>query len=231
MDLYIGAYWGQRKQSADECAERLIACLKGLEATSSAFESWFRRGKSKQAALQQPVDPSDYSGIVGLLESGRNKRDTDRSVIEDLGFSVGLWNGTDGDRSASMSVACGVYSPNPHLRNSVVLDFPKQLDELGSRESALNALIAVVEAWKPDWAGIISRASRTARPFSPGSPFVDWMFYRSGLTLAESELPPSASAIRVSNLGSIVVTQNDPVDATNETHVQNVHAIETMIPA
>lgn len=231
MDIYIGAYWGQRKESVEECAGRLTACLKGLETTSSAFEGWFRRGKSKQAALQQPVDPSDQSGIVGLLESGRNKQDTDRSVIENLGFSVGLWNGTGGDRSASMSVACGIYSQNPNLQNSVVLDFPKQLGELALRKSALSTLITVVEAWEPDWAGIISKASRNTRPFSPGFPFVDWMFYGSGLALATSELPPSASTIKVSDLGSIVVAQNDPVDATNQEHVENVHAIKSIIPA
>lgn len=228
-DLYVGAYWGQRKESADECAERLASCMRRLAETDEALSAWYRKSRSKQDARQQPIEPGNRESIVDLLQAGTNKRDTDRSIIEDLGFGVGLWNGLDGDQSASMSVTCGLYARNLHLRNSVALDFPKHSRKLASKDHALAALAAVIESWEPEWAGVISKSSRTLRPFSPGSPFVDWMFYRSGLHLEASQLPAPASVVRIGDLGCVVITQDSPVDAQSNDDLQNVHAVEATL--
>lgn len=225
-DLYIGAYWGPRQEPAEQCAERLATCLKELATASDAFVSWYEKGKSRRDALRSPVQPKD---LLKLVKSGCSKRNSDKSVIEDLGFQVGIWNGASEDRSISLSVICGSFSQNANLRNSVVLDFPEAPGDLGRKDVALQALVAVVRAWEPDWAGIVSRASSSTSPFKPGSPFVDWMIYLNYLDIASSQLPPSASVVKVSDHGSIIITQDVPVDANDQSHAQNVRAVEAAI--
>ena len=93
----------------------------------------------------------------------------------------------------------------------------------------MSILIAIVESWDPDWAGVISRASRAKRPFTPGCPFVDWMFYQKGVTAVESTLPVAASTVQVGDLGSVIITQSNPIDANNKEHQKNVMAVNAMI--
>lgn len=226
-DLYIGAYWGPRQETAEQCAERLATCLKYLALTSDTFASWYEKGKSRRDGLKQPVQPGD---ILMLVKKGRSKRDSDKSVIEDLGFRVGVWNGASEECSVSLSVTCGLFTQNANLRNSFVLDLPETLRDLGKKGGALQALVAVVMAWEPDWAGIVSRASRSSRSFKPDSPFVDWMIYLNRLDIAQLQLPPSASFVKVGDLGGIVITQDVPVDANNQDHVDNVRAVEAALP-
>src|SRR5687768_756609 len=89
---YLGAYWGNRKETAAECAERAVALLQWLSRCDEAFGRWFQGGRSRKEALQREVRP-DPAVLRPLLERGRNRRDDDRSVIEELGFRMGLWNG------------------------------------------------------------------------------------------------------------------------------------------
>ncbi|HMP80759.1 MAG TPA: hypothetical protein PKD54_14990, partial [Pirellulaceae bacterium] len=185
-DLYLGAYWRPRKESTEKCAERLLVCLNELAKGSEVFASWYdkarskRDGKTRELELSRPVHLWPQEKVVQLLEMGRNRRDLDKSVIEELGYHVSLWNWGEPNRaispmrSAKLDVHCGVYAEGG---NYVVVDFPEDPDDLIEKEWALQALVAVVRAWEPDGGGIVSRASRSPRPFTPGSPFVDWMIY------------------------------------------------------
>lgn len=225
-DLYLGAYWGPRQEPLDQCADRLLACLGELSAADEVFSSWYETGRSRRDALARAVDPRSRDAILRQLEKGRNCRDLDRSIIEDLGFGVYLWNGRRAAQAVSLSITCGLYCPNPNLSNAVVLGFPEELGELARKERAVEVFRAVVAAWEPDTGGVISRASRESRSFQPGSVFVDWMVFLKGAAISESQLPPSASVVRVNDLGWIVVTQDEPVEAGNAKHLQNVRAVE-----
>lgn len=240
-DLYLGAYWGPRQESAYECAERLAACLTELHAIGGPLASWYAKdggdtsGTFQKKRLERPVHTWNTDEVAHLLLRGRNRRDTDGAVIETLGFSAHLWNWKGPDRSyspglsATLSTTCGMYSRNPHLRNVVVLDFPKQLSATRDRESSSRAILAVVKAWQPEWAGLISRRSREARSFTPGAPFVDWMTYLNHFKIDASKLPSSASVMRVDEQGVLIVTQDAPVDASDHIHAQNVRAVEAAI--
>jgi len=196
------------------------------------FASWYQKGRSSRDTLERPVHPGSDSIILGLMEAGRNRRDIDKSVIEDLGFRIGLWNGArEEGHAASLDVTCGLFAKNINLGNWVVLNLPEILGDLEKKEPALQALVAVVKAWSPEWAGIISRPSRNTRPFTPGFPFVDWMIYLNCLNIVPSRLPSSASFVEVDDQGGVVITQDVPVDANDQIHVQNVQAVEFAIAA
>lgn len=230
-DIYLGAYWGPRQESADQCAVRLTKCLKEVASVSHIFASWYETGWSRKEALEKRINPVARDQLSELLRAGRNRRDSDKSIIEDLGFTLSLWNGKEDAQEVSFRCHCGCYSNVQGLGNSVVLDFPEVLGDLAEKERALKALMAVVRAWEPDWAGIISHESVDARPFTPGSPFVDWMIYLNQTNIDASELPSSASVVSVDGKGTIVITQDAPVDPSDQSHVQNVQAVESAIPA
>jgi hypothetical protein len=238
-DLYIGAYWGPRQESAGQCAERMLACLTEFHGIGGVIASWYDKARNKRDAnhrqeeLQRPLHMWGDEELVRLFEGGRNRRDLDHSVIEELGFRATAWNWSEPKSASSssetmkMTVTCGCYSHR--VGNALVLDFPEVLGDRAEKESALKALMAVVRAWEPDWAGLISRASRNARQFTPGSPFVDWMIYLKQTNIDASELPSSASVVSVDGKGTIVITQDAPVDPSDQSHVQNVQAVESAI--
>lgn len=227
-DLYIGAYWGPRREPVEQCTERLANCLKDLAAASDVFAAWYEKGRSKHSAKKHAIEPT-HDALLGILNAGRNKRDIDETMIDELGFRVGLWNGESEGRAASLSVTCGLYAQSEHLRNAVVLSFPESLGKLAEKEPALTALLAVVRAWEPEWAGIISMASMDTRPFTPASLFVDWMIYLRQFDINLNQLPPSASVVKVDTQGTIVITQDSPVDAGDQSHLQNVMSVEAAI--
>jgi len=229
-DWYIGAYWGPRKESAHMCAERLASCLNDLAAVSKVFAAWYEKGKSRRNALRRTVEPTQ-DALVDVLNAERNRRDLSKAVIDELGFRVGLWNGASEEQAASLSISCGMYAQNEYLWNAVVLNFPERLGDLGKKEPALKALLAIVRAWEPEWAGVMSHSSIETRLFTPGSPFVDWMIYLRRDDINRSRVPPSASVVNVDDLGTIIITQDVPVDANNQEHVQNIQVVEAAISA
>jgi len=81
--------------------------------------------------LRKPVEAAP-DRIRGLLLAGRNRHDCgDRSVIEDLGFRVGMWNGSSSRDSVGLSVGCGAYSSVKGLGNALVMNLPSPDGEVG----------------------------------------------------------------------------------------------------
>jgi len=211
----LGAYWGPRKESIDQCAARMVSFFDALAHSDPALATWYERGKSRQAAIASVANVHDQSYVLGLLERGRNRKDIGRSVIEDLGFHVGLWNGGISGRDAGLSITCGLCwtgSGNAGLLNSVVLDLPQDLGELGQSEKMSSLLSSVADVWNPEWAGIMSKDAMRSRNFNARVPFVDWMLF------TPRELPlsnPPFSVARTGSGGYLVVVQAEPPSDTD----------------
>lgn len=223
-DLYIGAYWGARQESPRLCADRLINCLDALRNCSEVFAEWYKKSKSRKGALTLSFDFRSPEQAQSLFETSQIKSDLDQTTIDDLGFRMSLWNGAASPRSAAISIICGVYAKNPHLRNSVVLDLPEILD-LSDKDRYVSVLTSIVQAWEPDWAGVISRATRDSRPFNPAVPFIDWIFYVSRTGLASRSLPATVSTCELPGKGTVVILQDRPIDPANPTDLSIVNAV------
>ena len=227
-DLFIGAYWGPRQESVGQCADRLMVCFELLRDCDEVLSRWFEKGKSPREALGQPVDLLSHEKTLQLLESGRRKRELDRTTIEDLGYRVSLWNGQASTKSANVSICCGIHAENPHLLNSVVFDLPEDLTGLPDRDQCMKILRIFVDTWEPDWAGVISRASRNARPCNPALPFVDWMFYINRVGFDRGKLPAAATAFEIERKGTVVVVQDRPINPASQIDLANVNAVARM---
>jgi hypothetical protein len=228
-DLYIGAYWGPRQESVAQCAERLMACLERLHDCDEVFSQWFEKGKSRKDALSKPFEFRAEDNVLRLLEASRHRHELDRSVMDDLGFMVGLWNGGSDVRSTSLSVTCGSYIENLNLRNSVVLDLPEELGGLADKDHCVQVLKCVAETWEPDWAGVISRTSRNARSFNPAVPFVDWMVYINQIGIFPAGLPATATKLELTGKGTVVIVQDHPIDPYKPADLSNVNAVSASL--
>lgn len=149
LDGLLGLYWKAREQPLDDCADLCLRTLLAMRAAS--FDGFYHRGRSRKDALRRTVDVT-FNGIRELLKRGVNRRDDNRQVIPELGYSMGSWSGRSDDESFGLMIHCGSYSE--WVGNNVVITLPRvgphSLDE--AREEAETLFDDLVELWKPDQA-------------------------------------------------------------------------------
>jgi hypothetical protein len=221
----LGAYWNARRESLDDCAEKVSRFFERLAKVDPLLGHWFERGRSRRDALERRIDTVDIEGLRDLLLKGRNRRDIGRDVIDELGFKLSLWNGADEDETeASINIYCGSYSE--HVGNSIVLDLPYQSEDLEwvARADALLALAA--ETWQPEWAGIMSKKAMRERDFDADHPFVDWMIY---VPRPIESVPQPGHVEALKDLGSIIVVQPNPPVGDDPEELSRIRIAESLL--
>jgi hypothetical protein len=219
--FYLGAYWGNRRESALQCGERLARCVARLGGVDAVLGGWFRRARSK-AAARTPVD-LDPESLGGLFAQGRDRRDVDGEVIEELGFSVGLWNRAT--PAVGLSATAGAYPSFPGVVNSFLLEFPPpegealRLYEPGAAQAIFDA---VVEAWEPAWATWTSNSLRDAQDAAPREPVVGWLTYLA--TPVSADIPGVTS--RPLQGGSVLQIGKDVTDVAESTVLDARHRLK-----
>lgn len=225
--FFLGAYWDARHDSISACTKSVSQLLNGMAAIDPALSHWYERGRSRKDALTSSVDSLESSQLEALLLKGRNRYDEGGGVIEELGYSLGLWNGAAGDEGeASLRVHCGCS--NNGIGNNVVLDLPMQSKNLGDAKSAASLLALVAETWRPRWAGIMSKRAMVERSFDADHPFVDWMVY---VPHAITTAPSFAAVLPLEGLGSIVVVQPEPPQGDDPEELRRIGQVEAVISA
>jgi hypothetical protein len=141
---HIGLYWAARQCSIDEATEECLLVFSEL--IKAGFDRFFLKARSKSQALKNQLTLS-RDVLAELLSKGRNRRDTDEAIIEDLGFSLSLWSGHDDeDETYALNIFVGSYSK--FVGNCLVLDLPnsgpRSAKEHGERLSTLVAKLAEI---------------------------------------------------------------------------------------
>jgi hypothetical protein len=199
----MGAYWSARREPLNICAEKLFNFMDVLSNCHEVFAQWYHRGRSRRDALENKIDTQNMQELLALLSAGQNRRDSDKGIIEDLGFGLGMWNGAEADMAASLDVRCGLFSKVAGLTNSLVLNFPRELGRLHDYEPTRKLLAAAATSWEPDWAGVFSNEAMKSRDWER-KPFVDWMVY---VPREIATVPPPSSLTHLENGGSLIVVQ------------------------
>jgi hypothetical protein len=151
-DMFVGTYWSARQESREQAARRVAGFLRAISSTADGVLSeWFHTERTHRAASQVRID-STPEGVEPYLRV--NRRDLDREVMPELGFSFDVWNGRD----VSFRVTVGAYSP--HVGNAAVLSFqgPIQLGDADWRK----LLDAAIEAFDPEH-GVVTSLAELAR--------------------------------------------------------------------
>jgi len=111
LPFCLGAYWWNRKESAEECLERSVGFFQDLGSCDESLAHWFQLGRSRKDALRKSVDVENRDDLLRLWKRGVHRGDVRGSVIEDLGFGIELWNGAEDDQSIGLGISCGGYTP------------------------------------------------------------------------------------------------------------------------
>jgi hypothetical protein len=86
-DWYVGAYWPSRRESASDCAARLLKFLTSVGSATGELSRWFRKGWSRRQALNSPV-ALDKEFLTELMWKGRQYTDVGHRSIERPGLSA-----------------------------------------------------------------------------------------------------------------------------------------------
>ena len=236
MPVYkLRAYWNPRKETIDSCADRLLRFLTSLSECDAVFSRWFKLGMSRRKASKSEIGFKNKTFLLDLLDKGRHRKDVGREVMEDLGFSVGMWNGETPTKAVALSVHCGSYWTGPGMSsNSVTIDLPEELGDLRRSECMESVLVVVAKCWEPDWVRVSFTQPVKAEDVVPGKPiegpkFFDWMVYVSNKQIPNPKVPEPSLVKPVDALGSLIVVQQEPVEADNPMHLQRVKAVEAAL--
>ena len=237
MPVYIlRAYWKPRKETIDSCAERLFRFLTALSECDAVFSRWFKQGMSRRKALQSEIDFKNKTCLLELLDKGRHRNDVGREVMEDLGFSVGMWNGEAPTKAVSLRVSCGSYWNGPAGTggNSVVIDLPEECGDLLRNERMESVLVVAAKCWEPDWVRVSLTQLAKVEDVVPGKPlegpkYFDWMLYVNNKLIPNPNVPEPSLVKPVDAIGSLILVQQEPVEADNPIHLQRVKAVGAAI--
>ena len=225
---YIGAYWGARKEDAESCARRIAALVQSLAPVDPLFASWFKGSKSLKQALTRPLE-LELSLLRQYVQ--RNlMRDDRRQPMEDLGFSLSLWNGCQGGNDAWLRIACGGYWEQ--LSNSCLLDAPYKgpgSERVLTAAFQTQALRALATAWDPDWGAALSNVHRDIIEKKSPDVWVGWVTY---LSRRLGRVPPLPAPVRiepVEELGTLVILTPERFTASNPEHIALAERVRELL--
>lgn len=145
---YFGVYWKARKESIDQCAQRLEDFFSNLRNIDS-------RLLKLRPVLEKESDQADYPSqreyLKYVLEQGVNQNDVGGEVIPDLGYSATFVGEGDSQPAISIKLTCCVYSE--WNSNACVIYIPKEkaLESIFLEQNMIRDLFKqLVKCWNPD---------------------------------------------------------------------------------
>lgn len=170
-DIYIGCYWGDRSESAEGCAGRLLRLTGELGRLDPAFALWQLVVTAKGG---EPV-PSDPAQLARFIDA----RDPDRGKLPHV-LSLVSWQKSRHE-GASLSISCGGAAGISGVVNSVVLRPVYEGYGLDPwLQNARSILELAVQAFDPDWGVVLTTEFRAAQAVQPRVPLVGAVTYLDG---------------------------------------------------
>jgi hypothetical protein len=183
--------------------------LRTLGEIEETFRTWFHTADSWEEALSQPFR-IDQASLREELLANRSRRDSDNSVIDELGFYLAMWTGHNEEEAGAVGFHCGSYAAR--ISNSAFVSCPTagpRAQPYLREGPTLETLKLIARCWEPDW-GICASSEfrRELEKIRPRSaPFPAWMLYLSESRGPIPPLPPPSRIVAVDGLGSIIVTR------------------------
>ena len=227
----VRSYWGDRKEEAESCADRVSRCLLGLACCDESFGRWFLKGRTQKEAVKNPIS-TDAPFLIDLLQRGRNRREIDQTIIDTLGFMLGFWNGAGGDHASSILFTCGAHTGNRHLLNSCLLNLPhegKALERLLNVNVLKAVLDVVVTSWEPDWASVIPRSQTQPANFDARVPFVGWLTYLSHRRGRIPELPSHFESNIIPSHGTVILLTKEEFAVDTSLHIERARQLTRLL--
>jgi hypothetical protein len=218
---YAGAYWGPRKESPEDCAERAATFLSQLASCDPILAHWYKPARSLKDTRKHPLMPPDVPTLTELFRRGVN-RERGGPAIDQLGYSFWFGNGGSGADGVDLRITCGDYSgASP---NCCVMPLPRKganAERMISVSVLSNVMRSMVLAWDPEWAVALSDDYRKLmRATSDAGTFVGWITY---LSRRRGTVPPLPAPVRiepVEDRGTLLILTPERLTARSPEHVE-----------
>lgn len=229
---HIEAYWGSRPESARDCAVRLSRMLEGLARAHPAFGRWNKKANSRAAANQPAwAMPPVVDELIRVFEKGRQYKDVPRVLWPEMGYRISAWNGCDPPYGISMSVHPGGYGDHPVFPNTIDVS----LNRAGADNADLTcvaalkpALLAVANAWEPDYAVVVpwtywpqAFGDCTYPKLRSG-----WMTYLAPKYAGQMVPPPGSIVQSVAGGGMLLLATEEQFSMDNPKHLAAADAVQ-----
>ena len=225
---HAGAYWGQRKETALECARRAERFFQMLAQCDPAFGQWYHAGRGFPRHLPGWPTLLEIEPLEALLMKGRSRKGVSKKVLEDMGFRTMQWNANEDPMD--IHLRCGVYSP---WSSNMCLLVPR--NERSFQESWLcvpvmaEILTSMVTAWDPDFAVATSDEMSYLVKEDEGEVDVGWLTYVSRRL---GHLPPLPAPVRIEPVGSLgwlLILSPERMSASQPEHVAFTTRIRSLL--
>jgi hypothetical protein len=220
LETYIaGTYWNARREDVDACARRTELFFALLARCDPSLGQWHRGGRAPRGSPGHRVRVNDPEELRELLLQGRNRGDLTKSVIEDLGFGLHVWNQEPDDQATRLMLRCGVYSP--FSKNVCLLTPPSEgeaAERMLSAPVMAQVLTCMATAWDPDWGVATTHEFREALSKN-GDVRMGWMMYFARRWGTVPPLPAPVRMEPVGSLGTLVILSPERLTASDPEHV------------
>lgn len=216
-DFYVGGYWPSRWETPCECAKRTVRFLARIESVSSCFSDWYEYSTRERPATKIALTEEN---LERLFAAGVNRRDTDHTIIRELGFHLGLQNGPD--RSAlTISIFCGGYSQQ--TTNSCVISptwqvaFPEIVLNV---PLLLQVLTAMIDCFEVHHAVVASVELSEKIKFPLGALHVGWLSLFSNSFRKLPSFRPPTRVVPIEGKGNIVILTDERFTSDHPEHLK-----------
>lgn len=217
---YVGAYWGPRRESPEDCARRAASFLNLLAACDPLLANWNKIPKPRGKGRKIPLMPPDPRTLTEAFQRGVN-REPGGPPIEDLGLTVGAYNDGIGQDFVSVSMRCGGYAEG--VSNACVLSLPSKgenAERILTASVLAEAVRSMALAWEPDWAVAMSE---TYREMDDRQGKADiWLGWVTYLSQRQGKVPPLPAPVRiepVGDQGTLIVLTPERFTVSNQRHL------------
>ena len=177
-------------------------------------------------SLNRPLRP-DPEALARFVQKNKDP------VFDDLGFSLGGWNGeSKGRGDCGFLIGCGGY--HSRANNRCVFSLPGRgpnADRVLTASILAEMLRATAIAWAPDWGVAMSHAHRDmVEPGRvPKAPYVGWVTYLDRARGAVPPLPDPVQIKPVEERGTLIVLTPEKFTASNPEHVALAERVRELL--
>ncbi|XXF76746.1 immunity 52 family protein [Myxococcaceae bacterium GXIMD 01537] len=228
---YAGAYWGPRRESPEECAQRAVTFLNLVAACDPLLAHWNKIPKPRGKGRKTPLMPPDLSTLTEAYRRGVN-REPGGPPIEHLGLTVSAYNDGAGPDFVSVRMHCGSYAEFS-TANACVLSLPSK-GENAERILTASVLAGIARsmalAWEPDWAVAMSEAYR-AMDDRQGQADI-WLGWVTYLARHRGTVPPLPAPVRiepVEDRGTLIILTPERFTVANLEHVALARRVRELL--
>ena len=212
----VCAYWLARKESPAECAARALRFFQSIRLLDPCLSEWYELATRKRPALNFEVNEEN---LERLFAAGVNRRDSDHTIIHDLGFQISLANSSE-LRPLELTLGCGCYSKS--VPNSCVLSrtLGDGLPESLLKVPTLVRLIQLmIECFDAHHAVVLCYELIERIEFPLGLPNVGWLTYFSNEFRKLPDFNPPTRVVPVDGKGYMVILTDERFDSGRPDHL------------